>query len=457
MLAMMFLVLFGALAIGFYSSVNTSVQIAGNEGDARKALLAAESGMTYVQLLLSKVLIRRGTPENQVWGQVVPQVVGQVQGKDVLKSGTVEEGPQHLALNDLVLPDGFRFSARLHMDGPNVVAQVTGNGGKATSRRAIRMTFSLDGRPPPIFKYGVASRGPISMNSNARITGVGPDNWTLGSVLTTTPRVPAVSLDSNASISGDVSFTSKRPDALRITGNSTIAGESPRSPEFAEHLHYGVDPPEFPEIDTDGFKPYAGNVAYGGVIISQPNRKYDSGLLRNVLIKANTNPEFSSNIKLEGVIYIETPNKVTFSSNTTIRGAIVVQNNPTGDSSTNLIEMSSNVRIYPIETLPANPFYPPSLRALTGSAILAPKFNLHLNSNFGSVGGVIVADKMHFDSNAHGVIKGTLMNLADTSVQMNSNSSITVEKLSPDKPPAGLVFSGAFAPIPGTYTELERP
>src|SRR5688572_11406619 len=98
MLAMMFLVLFGALALGFYSSVNTSVQIAGNEGDARKALLAAESGMSYVQLLLSNVSIRRGTPENQIWGQVVPQVLGQVEGKDVLKSGSVEQGPQYLGL-----------------------------------------------------------------------------------------------------------------------------------------------------------------------------------------------------------------------------------------------------------------------------------------------------------------------------------------------------------------------
>src|SRR5688572_7575349 len=112
MLAMMFLVLFGALAIGFYGSVNTSVQIAGNEGDARKALLAAESGMSYVQRLISKVSIRRGTPENQIWGQVVPQVLAQVEGKDVLRSGSVEQGPQYLGLDDLLLPDGFRFSAR---------------------------------------------------------------------------------------------------------------------------------------------------------------------------------------------------------------------------------------------------------------------------------------------------------------------------------------------------------
>jgi hypothetical protein len=456
MLAMMFLVLFSALAVGFYSSVNTGVQIAGNEVDSKKALLAAESGMAYVQHLLSNVSIKHGTPESQLWPEVVAQVRQQVDRKPVLKGEIAQEGPGFLALNDVTLPNKSWFSARLSMDGSQVVARVTGGGGDATSSRAVQMAYQVDQRTPPIFRFGVATRGPISMNSNARITGSGPDNYSLGSVLTTTARRPAVTLDSNSSVSGDISFAASAGGALNITSNSTIAGLRPSDPEFATHLHYGVTPPEFPAIDTSAFKHFAGNIAYGGVILSQPNRKYDTGVLRNILIKANTNPEFSSNMRVEGVIYIETPNKVVFSSNTTIRGAIVVQNDPTGDITTNSIEMSSNVKLLPIESLPNNPFYPAPLRALTGSAILAPKFSLHLNSNFGSVGGSIVAGKMHFDSNAQGTVKGSVINLEDTAVQMNSNAAITVEKLPPGKPPAGFIFSGYFAPMPGTYTELDH-
>ena len=96
-------------------------------------------------------------------------------------------------------------------------------------------------------------------------------------------------------------------------------------------------------------------------------------------------------MKLNGAIYIETPNRVVFDSNTEIRGVIVGQNNPTGTLLTNSIELRSNVKIFSVSTLPATSDFPTELREMTGSAILIPGFSLLFNSNTGSIGGCIVA------------------------------------------------------------------
>jgi hypothetical protein len=87
---------------------------------------------------------------------------------------------------------------------------------------------------------------------------------------------------------------------------------------------------------------------------------------------------------------------------------------------------------------------------------LAPNFYVHFNSNFGSVGGTIVAGQMNFDSNAYGTVKGSVINLEDTSVEMDSNATITVEAHGLSDTPTGLYFSSIFAARPDTYTELRE-
>src|SRR5215217_9001922 len=55
MLAMLFLVLFSVLSLGFYALITTSVAVSGSEQHAAHAMLAAESGMEYVRYHLGNV------------------------------------------------------------------------------------------------------------------------------------------------------------------------------------------------------------------------------------------------------------------------------------------------------------------------------------------------------------------------------------------------------------------
>ena len=57
MLAMLYLVLFATLAVGFYASTGTNAQVSTNELRRYKALGAAESGMDFMRYELFQVAI----------------------------------------------------------------------------------------------------------------------------------------------------------------------------------------------------------------------------------------------------------------------------------------------------------------------------------------------------------------------------------------------------------------
>jgi hypothetical protein len=461
MLAMLYLVLFSTLALGFYASVTSATQISHNDHRMTACRTAAESGMQFLKYQLGTVNIPATTPDNQLFSQVYAQLCTKLNGYPTMAGQTVGLSAAGDVIsipgnNGWITCDdtGGRFRATIeNMGGTKLRVLVRSRYGNVTGSVGVRLEYAVAQNASSIFDFGIASRSPIEMFSNATVSGGA--NPALGSVLTTSTRQPALHMDSNAAITGDVTFTN--PSAqLIMSGTNTIGGYTKGSASINQHLHYGEAEPEFPVVNTDAFKPFAGNLLNGGTIVLLPGLTYDTGTIRNVLVKANTNPKFAGNLKIQGVVYIETPNKVQFDSNVEITGAIVVQNNPTGDTTTNEIYLESNVKLLPMEALPDNSYFPPALRKLTGASILAPKFNLELDSNFGATAGTIVAGKIHFDSNASGAIKGSVINLEDTRVRMDSTASVTIQSRGTANYPAGVRFGSHFAPLPDTYLEVKQ-
>src|SRR4051812_9071588 len=66
MLSMLFLVLFSALAIGFYSSTSMTVQTAENDRRVALAQVSAEAGLDFMRYQLAHVSIPPGTPSSSV-------------------------------------------------------------------------------------------------------------------------------------------------------------------------------------------------------------------------------------------------------------------------------------------------------------------------------------------------------------------------------------------------------
>ncbi len=179
---------------------------------------------------------------------------------------------------------------------------------------------------------------------------------------------------------------------------------------------------------------------------------------KNILIKANTNPKFTANTTIDGVVFIERPNKVEFGGNTTIRGAIVVDtdgNNNIGlDPTVNYISFTGNVSVTPLSSLPATAEFPLAERTLSGAFLLAPGFGATFSGNFGTIGGSIVSSKLDFNGNAGGTVTGSVINLNNTPFTMSGNSDIIIQSNGTGQYPSGVFFGSRYDPLPDSYVEV---
>ena len=111
-------------------------------------------------------------------------------------------------------------------------------------RRAVSVDLALQpGHPNSVFKYGVASRGPIIIGGFAEI--LGKNDMTEASVISATASGVAVSVGGDAVVEGDIS-TVGTPTSVVISGRPTIAGSDDPA-VIADHIHFGVAPPVIPE------------------------------------------------------------------------------------------------------------------------------------------------------------------------------------------------------------------
>ena len=453
-LAMLYLVLFSTLATGFYAHVTTAVQVSSNEVHSRRAMLSAESGMEFARYLLGNVDIPPNTPADQIWTQFCTQVKQQLDGTSNIGGATLAMPAGETMTIPAIAVDssGASFSMTLIHSGAQVLVKVSGTGPDPLVGRSVQIAYARAQRASAIFDYGVASKSPISMAGNAKITGTA-GALSRGSVLSTTPATHPLTMTGGPSISGDFSYTNS--SGTNTYGTGTIAGYRATDSAFTDHVHSGVAAPEFPSVDTSIFAPYvpAATAPPGAQVIAvDPPSSRKS--FTNIRIKANANPHFAANSVFQGVVYIETPNKVTFSGGATIQGVIVVQNSPTGNPTTNILTFNGNVTHQGVETLPnAAPFA--GLPKLTGSFLLAPTFDVIMKGNNNQIGGTILSSKLDISGSAGATVNGTVINLDDTGVSLTGTADIIISSTGTTNYPAGVIFGTHYAPLYDTYQEFQ--
>jgi hypothetical protein len=436
MLAMLYLILFSSLAIGFFAITTAAVQVAKNDSAGARALLAAESGIDFCRYHLASLQIPRNTPKDQLLDRIHEGLAEELDYTMNLNYGQVERIGEAIVIRRagsekaIQLDDrGSGFMVIIRRDNDEVVATSLGHYTTAHNDtiRGIEVRFTVgDGRTnSSVLDFGVATRGTVTMDSNAILRGL--TDKAHANLLSTSDQTPQLTMLSNTIIEGQVVLTDEdgtvRRTTQKIEGGVAIGGPVP----------------EFPEISTDGFRDIVPLTAITGS--SDANH-------RNILIRANSNPKLTGTI--EGMIYIESPNRVTFDSNCVIRGIIVA---PTGGTGTREIIFDSNTKLNGVETLPATSNFPQALRDLAGTLILAPEFKLTFNSNFGAAGGAIVGSEVYFDSNAAGSITGTILALSDRPVVLRGNANIAIQRPPAGATPAGMFFRGGLLPKRAAYEE----
>jgi hypothetical protein len=119
---------------------------------------------------------------------------------------------------------------------------VTGAHGSIT--RTIEVTFGLALYRYPIFRYGVATKGPLQFPANRTLTGA-THPWE-ADIYVDTPALIAVDIGGNANFDGDFYFSN--PDgqmycsgALQIAGDKVPGG-------FDTHRVLSYNPTSYAEI-----------------------------------------------------------------------------------------------------------------------------------------------------------------------------------------------------------------
>jgi len=451
-LAMLYLTLMASLALGFYSATNTAVLVSTNEQRVERARLAAESGLDFARFNLGRVSIPAKAPVSQHFSMMADQLATRLNGSGNLNNGSIYFDGVTVRVpadpNQFIKSDDkgaeFQFTIVDISDNNSKKVRVTSVGKNSLSAsdagiRIVRLDFELQQHKSSIFQYGIATHGTVSTSGNSRLLGQPhPDK---GSILATDNGSGTPVSVAGKIVSGDISVTN--PNANVATSGS-VGGSTSQTDIQANHVHKGVDEPEFPTVDTSMFIPYATNVYTPG-----------KGTYSNIRIPPNTNPSFNAGTVLKGVIYIQQPNSVTFNGNASIQGVIVTDTDPNktvGNFNTNSIKFTGSFSAQGVETL--DPSYG-NLRNLSGSFMLMPNFAVTFTGNFDATAhGSIVVDQASMTGSASVQLDGSLVIMKDTPMTMGGNSQLTAGDNAFGFP-AGLKFSNRYVAQPDTYDEVK--
>jgi len=455
-LAMLYIVLFALLAVGFYASSNTATLVSQNEQRRYKALGAAESGMDFMRYQLFQTAIAPTTPDDKVLIEVQKDLASQLNGTANMGSKTVGidatgsqiDVPSGKTEYIKVNSDGAKFHATITRSARRIVVKVTGaysdTAEAGADLAAVQLIYDTSERPTDFFtNNGMASKSNVVIDTTVPVTGNPPAHANVLSISNVNPPVTIGTATSTASIAGDITvLQGLNPNvyAGSSVGGSTIPGDIQAN--HVKHLK-PAEIPEFPTPSTLPYKKYATNLYVAG-----------KGAYENVLIPPNTNPNFNAGTVLNGIVYIQQPNSVKFNGGVNITGVIVTEDLGVGNLLTNVLNFQGNGGTKQgVDALPNLPQFTGLKADLAGSFIIAPGFDVNFTGNFGSIAGHIVGDRVTLQGSSDATITGSIVSLKNT-LKISTSGTISF-KLDPNQGHGGLRFSDRYTPMPATYDEVK--
>jgi hypothetical protein len=445
MMSLIFLLIFSSLTLSLFSTANTNVQVASNHVQANRARMAAESGLEFMKSWMGQVHLP---------GSITPQYrypylrhflaadMSAMGVPDVVEGQMLLIGSQSGGM--LVNQNGDRFTAVLEpVDQTRARISITGIAG--TLQRNLTAEFTYGVREDSVFNFGVATKGPLNLNGNIGILGatmaVEADVY-----IESDASINALSIIGNSQIAGDVKITN--PNAVvTLQGEQAGIGGDTGEAAVTNHVLTGVSHTQFPYPNASLFTQYA-----NGEIITSATNLQHSRTFVNAKVEKGTNPVFNNNVKIEGILYIEAPNVVTFSGGVDITGIIVAAGNVTDNSGTNKLIFQGNVSSHSISELPADSQYA-GLRDQRGTFIMAPGFNLSFGGNFGTINGAIAGNGVQFSGNSGGTIFGSVLNYSPVTMNLSGNTDLIFNRSGITDIPSGFLSEIVMYFDPVSYKE----
>jgi type II secretory pathway pseudopilin PulG len=444
--SMVFILVFSALATALATMSGANVQIAENHRRLQTTRACAESGLEVIRYWMSKVSISGTTEPSARFSQLANALQNVLNTAGITNITPVYNGTT-ITISNVPLSSarGESFTAVLTaIDNNTVRLDVTGH--YKSIDRTLRSNYVFDTRASTVFDFGVASRGPVSLVGNVELEGV---NLQIESnaYIESLNDLLALTVQGNSHIAGSVKIVNSLAYVDLQGGKAGIGGATGEEATQPPYVTYNAPATEFPEMVPEQFESYV-------TTILDPNMSTsEDATLENIRIPANTNPTFSGHATLKGVLYIETPNVVTFTGTTDVTGIIVGDGDETDDSGANVISFQGNVNSWPVTELPQEPQYE-GLHDQIGTFVIAPGFRVTFGGSFEALSGAIAANGIAFFGNAGGTINGSIINYSDTEMTLSGNSDLYFNRSGLSEVPAGFVPELVLRYDASSYREI---
>ncbi len=405
---MMFIALVAVLSTSLVMSANVNLATADNSGKVFDARLAAESGVEFITYQLRSVELTTGATIASVLDALATAIATELDGTSNLAGQAVSYDDTTLTIPTITLNNGGSFSATIVVEGWNTLL-VTITGQVVTSNGTISRTIAMEAKISSggASNYSVYAKGPVYIGNNVELIGVNNDDE---ASIVSAASGEAITIGSG-SIQGSIATVD--PDATVDIGSTDVSGS----------IISGVEVPP-PTIDISVFTPFIGSQ-----IITDTTDIGSVTTLTNATIQAGTNPTFpnGNDMTILGVLYIESPNVVTFNNNCSMTGVIITQTPAEGSPpEDNCVYFKNNLSVASMSELPEIEEFA-TLRTMTGSAFLMPGFKLEFNNNFTSVSGNIAAEQIIVKNNLDCTIQGNIFALGDAGLEFKNNSSLVID------------------------------
>ena len=446
-MSMIFVLIFSALAVSMATLSNTNLLLAENQCISDGARACAESGLEVIRFWLGRASISGTTTTSETFNQIAASIQSELTTASITNISVSYDGSTiqipNVPLNSQA---GQYFSAEISQISDEIIqVDVTGMHGSTT--RTIRAHYVFGTRANTVFDFGVASRGPLALSGNIELDGI---NISVESnaYIESADSILALSITGNSQIGGSVKIVNPIATVDLQGGQAGIGGETGQD-AVDNHVEFGVPPTEFPEPVPALFEPYATNVFDAGTDTTTDL------ILENIRIPAGTNPSFSGQVVIKGVVFIETPNVVTFSGGVDMTAIVVGDGDWTDDSGTNQINFLGNVTSSPVSELPAETQFE-GLHDKVGTFVMAPGFHTSFGGSFESLSGAIASNGIEFFGNAGGTINGSIINYSEEEVTFSGNSDLYFNRSGVEEVPAGFVPEIVLYYDPASYSEFAQ-
>jgi len=237
LLAMLYLVLFAALALGFYAQTNLSAQVSFNEQRLNESQAGAEAGLQFLRYHLSALNVPDNpTTPAKVFEDVYMQLAGRVEatgnlGAQVVGYDPAKAGPPAVPAQIRVPDKGYvqlgnngpRFRAILIDAYPNMTVKIVDVSAGNRAGRAIQMTYQRARKP-----YALIGLNSITMGSSAFTDSY---DATKGAYVSATANKNgsiasngSITLNNTTKVFGDIRYGAK--SALTVVPSAKYTGKT---------------------------------------------------------------------------------------------------------------------------------------------------------------------------------------------------------------------------------------